>query len=114
RGEIIAIDTPKNLIGMLGGGLIHVGLVREDEELRKAVEGLSGVRTASFLQTAEAGDGMLPKVTLKAEARQHSNEALVQIIQLFNVKDVQVLSLETLEPNLETVFLHLTGKSLRQ
>jgi ABC-2 type transport system ATP-binding protein len=36
------------------------------------------------------------------------------LIQLFNQKNVQMLSLETLEPNLETVFLHLTGKSLRQ
>jgi ABC-2 type transport system ATP-binding protein len=114
RGEIIALDTPKNLIGMLGGGLIHVGLVREDEDLRKAVEDLSTVRAASFLQTPETGEGLPPKAMLKVEARQHSNEALVQIIQLFNTKDVQMLSLETLEPNLETVFLHLTGQSLRQ
>jgi ABC-2 type transport system ATP-binding protein len=38
----------------------------------------------------------------------------VQVIQLFNERNVPILSVETLEPNLETVFLHLTGKSLRQ
>jgi ABC-type multidrug transport system ATPase subunit len=27
---------------------------------------------------------------------------------------IGILSIETLEPNLESVFLHLTGKSLRQ
>jgi ABC-2 type transport system ATP-binding protein len=36
------------------------------------------------------------------------------LIQLFNELNEPILSMETLEPNLETVFLHLTGKSLRQ
>ena len=114
RGKIVAMDTPKNLIGMLGGGLIQIGLEREDEELRKAVTGLSEVRSADFAPQAETEEGMHTKAMLKVEARTHANAALVQLIQLFNKKDVQMLSLETLEPNLETVFLHLTGKSLRQ
>ena len=49
---------------------------------------------------------------LKVQAN-HVNEALLQIIQLFNQNQIEILSLETLEPNLESVFLHLTGKSLR-
>ena len=114
RGKIIAMDTPKNLIGMLGGGLIQIGLEWQDEELCNAVYGLSEVRTASFLRPVESEDGIPTKVVLKVEACTHANAALVQLIQLFNQKDVQMLSLETLEPNLETVFLHLTGKSLRQ
>jgi len=114
RGKIIAMDTPKNLIGMLGGGLIQIGLEREDEELRKEVSALSEVRSADFATQVEAEDETATKVVLKVEARTHANAALVQLIQLFNKKDVQMLSLETLEPNLETVFLHLTGKSLRQ
>jgi len=54
------------------------------------------------------------KTILKVEARRQANDALVQVIQLFNERNVPMLSVETLEPNLETVFLHLTGKSLRQ
>jgi ABC-2 type transport system ATP-binding protein len=114
NGEIIALDTPKNLIGMLGGGLIHVGLVREDEDLRSAVEALDEIRSAAFLPPAEVEPGGTSKTVLKVEAQQHANQALVQLIQQFSAKNVEVLSLETLEPNLETVFLHLTGKSLRQ
>ena len=114
RGKIIALDTPKNLVGMLGGGIIQVGLEREDEELRKEVAGLSEVRSADFIPQAETEEEMSTKAMLKVEARTHANDALVQLIQLFNKKDVQMLSLETLEPNLESVFLHLTGKSLRQ
>jgi ABC-2 type transport system ATP-binding protein len=114
RGQIIAMDTPKNLIGMLGGGLIQVGLSREDEHLRHEVEELSEVRAALFLPQVETEGGVDGRTVLKVEARQQVNEALVQLIALFNQKDVQMLSLETLEPNLETVFLHLTGKSLRE
>ena len=114
RGQIIALDTPKNLVGMLGGGIIHVGIAREDEELRQAVAGLSAVRSAVFLPPAEVAEGQTVRTVLKVEARQHANAALVQLIGLFNQKNAQILSLETLEPNLETVFLHLTGKSLRQ
>jgi ABC-2 type transport system ATP-binding protein len=114
RGQIIAMDTPKNLIGMLGGGMIHIGLEREDHALREAVSNLSEVRSASFAMSLESESGMSTKTMLKVEAQTHANAALVQLIQLFNQKDVQMLSLETLEPNLESVFLHLTGKSLRQ
>jgi len=114
RGQIIAMDTPQNLVGMLGGGLVQIGLEREDPELCSQVSGLSEVRSASFLPQAESEEGLRTKAVLKVEARTHANAALVQLIQLFNQKDVQMLSLETLEPNLETVFLHLTGKSLRQ
>jgi ABC-2 type transport system ATP-binding protein len=59
-----------------------------------------------------AGDGAI-RTLLKIET-EHANTALLQILQLFNQKDVTVLSMEILEPNLETVFLHLTGKSLRE
>jgi ABC-2 type transport system ATP-binding protein len=94
--------------------MIHVGLEHKDEELREAVTKLSEVRSASFLSPMEPEDVISTKVVLKAEAQTHANAALVQLIQLFNQKDVEMLSLETLEPNLESVFLHLTGKSLRQ
>jgi ABC-2 type transport system ATP-binding protein len=120
RGQIIAQDTPKNLVAMLGGGIIQIGLLKEDESLRQAVEKLGEVKAASFVTTDEpgAGDGAAApqarKVILKVEARQQANDALVQMIQLFNERNVPMLSVEMLEPNLETVFLHLTGKSLRQ
>ena len=120
RGQIIAMDTPKNLVAMLGGGIIQIGLLKEDEALRLEVEKLGEVKAASFVTTteAESGDGaarpQARKLVLKVEARQHAHDALVQLIQLFNERNVPMLSVEMLEPNLETVFLHLTGKSLRQ
>jgi ABC-2 type transport system ATP-binding protein len=120
RGQIIAMDTPENLVAMLGGGIIQIGLLKEDEALRQDAEKLSEVKAASFVATVEpeTGDGAATpqarKIILKVEAHQHAHDALVQLIELFNARNVPMLSVEMLEPNLETVFLHLTGKSLRQ
>jgi ABC-2 type transport system ATP-binding protein len=115
QGRIIALDTPRALIDMLGGGIVQIGLPAADEDLRAAVLAQSAVKNAEYL-TADgseeaSGDGVI-RTLLKIET-EHANTALLQILQLFNQKDVTVLSMEILEPNLETVFLHLTGKSLR-
>lgn len=112
HGSIIALNTPQRLIDILGGGIIQIGIARADEALLEPIAGLSQVRKASFLPTPEGEEDSVRQV-LKVEAHQ-ANEALVQIIQLFNQRGVEILSIETLEPNLESVFLHLTGKSLRQ
>jgi ABC-2 type transport system ATP-binding protein len=38
----------------------------------------------------------------------------VELIAFLNERDLRLVSVETLEPNLESVFLHLTGKKLRE
>jgi ABC-2 type transport system ATP-binding protein len=132
NGEIIAMDTPKNLIAMLGGGILHLGLPRQEEAWRQALVELSQVREATYLGATDtdvsaeadsetaisvtgpgATGGADGKATLKVETH-HAGEALIQIIRRFGELGVEILSIETLEPNLETVFLHLTGKSLRE
>jgi hypothetical protein len=52
-----------------------------------------------------------PIVKVVAE---HSQTAVVNVISHLNEKDITLTSLEILEPNLESVFLHLTGKKLRE
>ena len=107
RGEIIALNTPRELIAMLGGGILRIGLPQADPAVAQAVQSLSQVRSAVF-----EADGAAHKAVLKVETRS-ANPALLEIIQLFNQQGLEILSMETLEPNLESVFLHLTGKSLR-
>ncbi len=113
RGQIIALDTPANLIALLGGGVIQLGLPARDEALCQAVSALSAVKQASFLPDRPTEDLKTYQATLKVEALQGS-QAMIQILQLFNQKDIPILTLETLAPNLESVFLHLTGKTLRE
>lgn len=113
KGKIIAQDTPKNLIALLGKGVIRFGLAQGDEELRKAVEGLGAVKSATFIPLPPKEDGSRVTQILKVEVHS-SNEAMIQVIQLFHQHNIELLTIEALEPNLESVFLHLTGKSLRE
>jgi ABC-2 type transport system ATP-binding protein len=103
EGQIIALDTPAALIRSLGGGIILVGMGDEHTEaVAEEVAQLPSVRAAA------RSDGHL-----KVEASR-AQESLIGVIEITNQLDVHLTSLQILEPNLETVFLHLTGKSLRE
>ena len=126
QGRIIAMDTVKNLINLLGGGVIHVGLRQVDDALLAQLAALPAVKSAKIAARAtaplpDAGAEASPVeapaapaatvVTIEAE---HSQQALVNIIAFFNERNITIASLEILEPHLESVFLHLTGKKLRE
>jgi ABC-2 type transport system ATP-binding protein len=52
-------------------------------------------------------------IVVKVEC-ENGQQALVELIAFLNERDLRLVSVETLEPNLESVFLHLTGKKLRE
>ena len=126
QGCIVAMDTIQNLIAMLGGGVIHVGLERVDAALLAQLAALPAVKEAQLLPPpiappAAAGEEAKakesppipagPVVQIKAE---HSQQAIVNVISFLNERAIALTSLQILEPNLESVFLHLTGKKLRE
>ena len=126
EGRIIAMDTIKNLIALLGGGIIHIGLERMDEALVKKLGDLPGVESAEITTPAvppppaETEDveeverepvSATPLVKIVAK---DSQQAVVNVINRLNEANITLTSLEILEPNLESVFLHLTGKKLRE
>jgi ABC-2 type transport system ATP-binding protein len=126
QGEIIALDTIKNLIALLGGGVIHVGLQQVDDALLAQLSALPAVKEALLLPQPVApppaeGEGPEAKESAPISAStvvkivaEHSQQAIVNVIGLLNDRNVTLTSLEILEPNLESVFLHLTGKKLRE
>ncbi|MGB7572554.1 MAG: ATP-binding cassette domain-containing protein [Thermodesulfobacteriota bacterium] len=102
HGRILALDTTKGLIDMLGGGVIYLGLPQV------ALESLlPAVRALSHVSMVTQEDCRLKIETSNARL------ALLELIELCNAHNVSILSLQMLEPNLESVFLHLTGKRLR-
>src|SRR5512143_1154127 len=122
EGRIIALDTIKNLVALLGGGVIHVGLNRVDDEIISEIGALPGVKQAALMpqpMPASGADGQeAPAEGTKSPVVKieciHNQEALINVISYLSRKDLSITSLETLEPNLESVFLHLTGKKLRE
>ncbi len=57
HGKIIALDTPRNLIAMLGGGIIQLGLCQADEVLCQKINELIQVRAASYLPQSASETG---------------------------------------------------------
>jgi ABC-2 type transport system ATP-binding protein len=125
EGNIIAMDTVKNLVGILGGGMIYVGLEQVDDALLEQLAQLEGVKEAALVSQpvnpppAEGVDPgtetepVSPNPVVKIVA-ENSQQAVVNVISFLNEQDRPLTSLEILEPNLESVFLHLTGKKLRE
>jgi len=126
QGKIIAMDTVKNLVAMLGEGVIQIGLQKGDEALLADLTLLPAVKSAAFGAPPMApppAEGEEPKeapataepsgVLVKIEV-EDSGAAMVNIFGYFNERDISFTSVEILEPNLESVFLHLTGKKLRE
>ncbi len=102
EGRILALDTPRQLIELLGGGVIHLAIPPDfTDTLLPAIRLLPHVQAAAPLDTR-----------IKIETTE-ARSALLELIQLCHTRDVPILSLEILEPNLEGVFLYLTGKHLR-
>ncbi len=109
EGQIVALDTPPALIRGLGGGILVLGL--EDPE---SGPGLGRVQTVvdrvselPAVKSTSRDDGHLKIETHRFQ------EALMNILDITNQLDVRITSMEKWEPNLESVFLHLTGKRLR-
>jgi ABC-2 type transport system ATP-binding protein len=123
EGRIIALDTIRNLIAMLGGGVVQLGLERVDDAMLDAIRALPAVTGATVMAPpapVPGDEAPAPTVgskpvgpLLKVETRR-SQDALIEVIGLLNEHDVGVTSIEIFEPNLESVFLHLTGKKLRE
>ncbi|MFO7697211.1 MAG: ABC transporter ATP-binding protein [Anaerolineae bacterium] len=119
QGKIIAMDTIKNLVGLLGGGIIQLGVTRADPALMTALAALPGVKEAQIVPAVPAEgtvarEGQTDGGTQIKLMADHARDALVGVIGMLNARDVDLTALEILEPNLESVFLHLTGKKLRE
>ena len=129
QGRIIAMDTIRNLIAMLGGGVIQIGIHGVDDGILAAIRALPAVSDANLVappappippgtaageeeaapMAPAAPDGELVKIECK-----RSQDALVQVFGLLGERELSFTSVEIFEPNLESVFLHLTGKKLRE
>jgi ABC-2 type transport system ATP-binding protein len=102
KGRIIAYGTHDELIRMVGEQTrIDITLNAEAEKVLEAwrtTQGVSGI---------DATDG---KVTALVD---DSNRVLPRLFEAASEANVRITSVDIQEPNLETVFLHLTGRALR-
>jgi ABC-2 type transport system ATP-binding protein len=110
EGQIIALDTPTALIRGLGGGILVLGLEDPEggPETGRVQAVVDRVCELPAVKSTTRDDGHLKVETHRFQ------EALMGILDITNQLDVRITSMEKWEPNLESVFLHLTGKKLRE
>jgi len=102
KGKIIAYGTHDELIKMVGEQTrIDITLNTEAEKIITAWQKTEGV------SKIDSTDG---KVTALVD---DSNRVLPRLFDAAAKTGVRITSVDIQEPNLETVFLHLTGRALR-
>ena len=104
HGELIALGTQDELtiqVGQTDTLILHIGENEDTEALAESLKNLDGVLEAI------AVDHEVSIVTPQAE------DVLATVVGAANERGIKIHSIDIREPNLEAVFLHLTGRALR-
>lgn len=104
HGELIALGTQKELTQQVGQSetlILHLGESDDPDELVKALTNIPGVSQASVV------DHQVSVITPEAE------DILAEVVGKANEHGIKIRSIDIQEPNLEAVFLQLTGRALR-
>jgi len=99
RGRIIAMDTPENLKELMGGDLITV----RSPDYHGQIADLE----LSWIEKVESYDGFFSIALHGAE------EHLPELIRILVERQVTISSVSVHKPTLEDVFLHYTGRRIR-
>jgi ABC-2 type transport system ATP-binding protein len=103
HGRLLAMDSPVALKRTVGGdSVVRIHAGEEPDRLSAHLHDMEGVTSTTVIGevvqlTVQGADGFLPRVIAVAEAGG------------YHVRDVSID-----EPTLETVFINLTGKDLRE
>jgi len=102
HGKIIAMGTLNELRDVVGGmDVVAVGVSGVSDAVLEAVRAIEGV------ESADRTDETMEVLT------RSSGSILGKLVAVLESEGAHVMSVTVTEPNLESVFLHLTGKSLR-
>ncbi|MGE5188144.1 MAG: ATP-binding cassette domain-containing protein [Betaproteobacteria bacterium] len=101
HGKIIVLDSPAKLKETLEGDVITVK-ANNIEELAKLVSKWLGLDQTRIVEGAL-------EITVH-----NSKAAMPRVMEIATQNNIYVESLVSREPNLEDVFLHYTGRSIRQ
>jgi len=101
KGQIIALDTSQKLKNDIGGDVITI-VSPEKDSLYLAVKALPGIRNIEVHDSS---------ITI---GLQNAEKHVAQIVNMASEKGIPVDSLSIHKPTLEDVFLHFTGRTIRE
>ncbi len=103
KGKVVALDTPKNLKKNIGGQIVEIDVPK----MNRALKSFQG-NSHSFISNVKE----LSDTTLAIEVND-GESAAPKIFKIATENNVDIINLRIHEPSLEDVFIHFTGKSLR-
>jgi ABC-2 type transport system ATP-binding protein len=104
NGELIALGTQKELTQQVGETetlILHLGENDDPEALAQSLHGVKDILEAT------ASEHEVSVIAHEAE------DVLAAVVTKANERGIKIRSIDIREPNLEAVFLHLTGRALR-
>lgn len=103
QGKMVASGTRAELVKLVGGqDRVDLRVVGDAERLAQSYKALGGVATV------QVKDDLLSLMV------EDSNAVLPHMFEMAGRTSTRITSVEIQEPNLEAVFLHLTGRTLRE
>lgn len=104
RGKIVALDTPTSLKKMISG---HENLVTELDIPNLTTRMVENLRACACVKAITRLDATIIKVQANGE------DAFDTILDTIRADGGKLDSVKKLEPSLEDVFLHITGREVR-
>ena len=104
HGKIVALDTPRGLRSMIGGESIVIYTPTPSKVAQKCPKTKDSLKC---LKTREYEDRVI--LTVK-----NAGKELPEILEKIGASGIEITEVEIHKPTLNDVFLHLTGKTIRE
>ncbi len=101
KGKIIAANTPEKLKEEIGGDVITIKASERDRLLAQ-------LKTLAWVEHVESHDGF---VTINLR---NAEKHVAELAQLSATNGIDIESISIRKPTLEDVFLHVTGRTIRE
>jgi ABC-2 type transport system ATP-binding protein len=109
-GEVIALDTPRNLVSSLQSDSAIEFRLPEGRKLSEEEQAVL-MEQLKLLQKVKQVDWRQEVYVLYTD---HLQVSLIDLIQRGEAEQWQIVDLQTRTATLEDVFIHMTGRSLRE
>jgi ABC-2 type transport system ATP-binding protein len=105
HGKIVALDTPTNLKKVVSG----VDTTVFEIEISNLSSGM-----ISSVKNLDSIKSIVQKDPTHIKIHSNGNDAFDKIIDALRSNNAKIRTVKNLEPTLEDVFLHLTGREVRE
>lgn len=102
HGKIVTLGSPQSLKDVLGGDVISLELDGKASDFSKKLRGLD------WIKSIKTHDGTLSLTVDRGEMK------IPKLVNLAQEHGIEIKSVNLRKPSLEDVFLHYTGKTIRE